>query len=162
VPLKRILGNIRVEGQPPGATVRLDREESPPIGQTPGTFQVSPGRHTLLVSKAGYGPSATTIEVPVNETVLARVALSPQTRALVPSADVRDALISVDDKPSGFTPAVVPVPVGRHRVKLSLTGFRTFERVYDVKEGEQVRIDVQLTTLEEVTAASRTTEAVED
>ena len=122
VPLKRILGCVRVEGGPAGATVRLDREDSAPIGTIPGTFPVPPGRHTLLVSKEGYASSATTIDVPLNETVVSRVTLSPQTGTLVISADVRDALIAIDDKPSGFTPAVITVPVGRHRVRISQSG----------------------------------------
>ena len=41
---------------------------------------------------------------------------------------VRDALVEIDGRSSGFTPAVLPVPVGPHRVRVSLSGFRPVER----------------------------------
>lgn len=156
-----VLGQIVVEGEP-GATARLDAEDSPTACSVPCTLTVAPGRHVLFVSKVGYLPTDYPVDVPLRGTTKVRARLAQQTGALVVNADARDALITVDDQPVGFTPAVLNVPTGPHEVKVSQSGFRTFAQKVEIKAKEQVRLDVQLAPLEEVTAASRVTESLDD
>lgn len=156
-----ILGTIKVEGAP-GAEVRLDDEKGPAQCISPCSLSTAPGRRTVYVSRIGFVPNEYTVEVPARTTVSVRASLSAQTGALVVNADVRDALIAVDDQPVGFTPAVLNIPVGKHTVKISQTGFRTIEQQVEVRVKEQARVDATLALLEEVTAASRVTESVED
>ena len=54
------------------------------------------------------------------------------------------------------------VPVGKHTIGVSQTGFRKFEQEVEISSRKETRLDVQLALLEEVTAASRVTESVED
>lgn len=97
------------------------------------------------------------------DTRLVTLALTPVTGSVVVSADERDALVEIDGWPVGFTPAVVDAQVGRRRVCVSLrAGFRTIEQTVSVTEGAQTRLDLALRQVEEVTAASRAAEAVED
>ncbi|MBI5532806.1 MAG: TonB-dependent receptor [Deltaproteobacteria bacterium] len=157
-----ILGTVRVEGQPAGAQIRIDREDAPVAGTVPGSFSLPPGKHALFVSREDFQPASVLVDVPANGRTTAHVRLSPLTGVVVVGADIRDALITIDDKPSGFTPAVMTVAQGRHRVRVSYAGHRPVDSVLTVKQGEQTRLDVQLIPVEEVTAASRTTEATED
>lgn len=159
--LNPILGNVKVEGEP-GAEVRLDSEDAKVLCTVPCVTAVVPGRHTLLVSKAGFQTGEYPIDVRPKGALAVRAKLSPELGAIVVNADVRDALILVDDQPYGFTPAVVNVPVGPHVVKVSQQGFRSVEQRVDVAVKKQARVDVQLALLEEVTAASRVTESVDD
>ncbi|HEY1959129.1 MAG TPA: TonB-dependent receptor [Polyangiaceae bacterium] len=156
-----ILGTVHVEGEA-GATVRLDDVSSPIAGTVPCNIQVKPGRHTLIVEKLGYAEEDLPIDVPPRGTVSARAHLSAETGAVVVNTDIRDALITIDDQPSGFTPAVLNVPIGHHRLKVTLSGFRPIEQSIDVSKQGQVKLDLSLTTAEEVTAASRYTESIED
>ena len=113
------------------------------------------------MSKPGFQLAQSLVDVPAKRSVLV-AKLEPQTGNVVVNADVRDALITIDDKPSGFTPAVLNVPVGTHRVRVTQSGFRPVERIIEVTQNQQFKLDIQLTTLEEVTAASRTNESLED
>jgi outer membrane receptor protein involved in Fe transport len=159
--LNAILGTLVVEGES-GAQVRLDSEQSTPICIIPCRVAIAPGRHTVLVSKVGFQAYEQSIELAPKGNELVRARLSAQTGALVVNADVRDALIAVDGKPLGFTPSVLNVPVGRHTVSVSQTGFRTYQQQVEIDPKRETRLEVTLALLEEVTAASRVTESVED
>lgn len=156
-----ILGSVHVEGDE-GATVRVDTASSSVAGTVPCTIQVTPGRHILVVEKPGYAEQDVPIEVPPRGNVTARAHLSAETGSVVVNTDIRDALITIDDQPSGFTPAVLNVPIGRHKLRVTLSGFRPVEQTIDVSKQSQVKLDLSLTTAEEVTAASRYTESIED
>jgi outer membrane receptor protein involved in Fe transport len=156
-----ILGTVRVEGDA-GATVKIDVASSPVVGTVPCTIQVKPGRHTLVVEKPGYGEQDIPIDVPPRGNVATRAHLTAETGAVVVNTDIRDALITIDDQPTGFTPAVLAVPIGRHKLRVTLSGFRPVERMIDVTKQGQIKLDLSLTTAEEVTAASRYTESIED
>ena len=52
--------------------------------------------------------------------------------------------------------------MGVHQVRLLLYGFRPVERSAAIASGSETRLEVALTQTEEVTAASRVTESVED
>ncbi|MFO0678014.1 MAG: TonB-dependent receptor [Polyangiaceae bacterium] len=160
--LKPILGVLRVEGLAAGAKVRLDVEDAAPLGTIPFVTPVSPGRHTLFVQKDGFQASELTVDVPARGEVAVRPQLVALTGNVVVNADVRDALISVDGQPRGFTPSVLNIPVGTHTVRITQSGFKTEEQTIVVKPNEQAKVEVVLTQLEEVTAASRTSESVED
>jgi hypothetical protein len=56
-----ILGTLDVEAEA-GADVRLDSDSSPVICVTPCSVPVVPGRHTVIVSKSGFGVSESTID----------------------------------------------------------------------------------------------------
>ena len=160
--LTRIVGNVRVEGDALGATVRVDSPDGTPAGRVPCDLVLPPGRHRLFVSQEGFATSEQDIEVQPRATVTARPHLSPLTGTLVINTDERDALVEVDGRPMGFTPVVVSVPVGDRRVRISLAGFRTIEQQVVIRSNEQTRLAPELRQVEEVEAASRTAEAVED
>ena len=104
--LVAILGTVKIDGEN-GAQVRLDSEEGPILGTIPCTVQVPPGRHMLYVQKLGYQVQNVPIDVPPRGNVVAHARLAAQTGAVVVNTDIRDALVSIDDQPSGFTPAVL-------------------------------------------------------
>ena len=160
--LKQILGGVRIDGAADGASVRLDRDDGPVLGTAPLTINVPPGRHTLYVSRDGFQPSDLPVDVVANTTISVHPKMVPQTGAVVVNSDVREALVAVDGKPFGFTPTVLTLPVGPHRVQISQSGFKPFEQNVVIQATSQQRIDAQLFTLEEVTAASRVSETVED
>jgi outer membrane receptor protein involved in Fe transport len=159
--LKLIVGTLRVAGDT-GVTVRVDSPTATPSGVTPVDLVLPPGRHRLFLEREGHQSSEREVEVLASKIVASDVTLAPTTGTLVVNADEQDALVEVDGRPMGFTPAVITVQSGRRKVRVSLRGFRPNEREVDVRANEQTRADYQLRQVEEVEAASRTAEAVED
>lgn len=159
--LNRIVGTLRVEGED-GASVYIDRSDAPLAGRVPCDIVLPPGRHRIFVAREGYATTEQEVEVRARETVTVRPRLTPLTGTLVVNTDERDALVEVDGRPAGFTPVVVSVPVGQRRVRISLAGFRPIDQIVEVRHNEQTRLAPELRQIEEVEAASRTAEAVED
>ncbi len=166
--LVRIMGTVDIETPRAqdqavsGVQIHVDSEDAPTSCSAPCQIDLPPGRHTLFAKRDGFSVTETQIEVPPKSTIHVRPKLAALLGNVVVNADVRDALISVDDKPSGFTPSVINVPVGKHVIKIAASGFRTKEYTVDVKQTEQVKLDAELASSEEVTAASRTAESVDD
>lgn len=159
--LKQILGTLSVEGAV-GALVRVDDEARPPACTAPCRLDLPPGPHTLFVGRPGFRTATVPVEVRPRRTTVVRPDVQALMGELVVSTDEPGALIEVDERPVGFSPTIAKVQVGRHRVRIGLRGFRTVEREVVVKKDEQTRIDLTLTQSEEVIAAARTTQNVED
>ena len=165
ITLKRIVGTVHVgvEGAP-GAAVHLDDEKAEPACTAPCDLEIPPGVHQLYFTRDGFQAPPRQITVVARESSRAIATMTPLTGSVVVSADERDALVEVDGRPMGFTPAVLQnVAVGKRRVRVSLRGYTAVERDVDVKKGEQSQlIDLSLTPLREVAAASRFAESIED
>jgi len=159
--LKQILGTAKIEGEA-GAQVRVDDEASAVACTVPCSLDVAPGRHTFFIGKEGFQAGEITAEIPANQVTAVRARLATQTGSVVVSSDVRDALITVDGSAVGFTPAVLATPVGKHTISITQQGYRPFVQQIEVSRKQETKIDAQLVISEEVSAASRTTESVED
>jgi outer membrane receptor protein involved in Fe transport len=161
--LELIVGTIVFDGDA-SAEVRLDRTDGAPDCIVPCSLEARPGAHTLYLSKRGRATAQRPITVAANQSQTVSVSLAALTGSLLVRADERDALVEVDGGPEGFTPAVIPnVPVGQRRVRVSLRGYQPVTRTVDVQQGQQTLIDdIRLVPLREVSAASRTTQNVED
>ncbi len=160
--LEPILGRVAIGDANRGATVRVDDPKQAPACTAPCQLQLSEGRHHLYLDRPGFHPSEVDIDVQAKLESRVRVELVPLTGSLVVSSDEPGALVEVDGRPRGFTPLVVSAPVGNHAVRLSLSGFKAVKRDVVVVDGREQRVEITLTQAEEVNAASRTTEGVED
>ncbi len=161
VTLEPILGKLHVDGTV-GASIRVDDEQSAVIGTVPADLALPPGPHVLVVSAAGRETKRIVADVDATDASSTVAELDLLTGRLVVNALERDARIDVDGATAGFTPAVLDLAVGAHTVNVTLQGFRPWESSVEVKERGEVTLDVRLRSVQEVTAASRTTQAVED
>ncbi|HLK35547.1 MAG TPA: TonB-dependent receptor [Polyangiaceae bacterium] len=160
--LKQDLGKVRVEGTPAGASVRIDDEEGPAACTLPCALDLPPGRHAVFASAPAYRTAVVTASVTADGAAQVRVDLSPVTATLLVASEIDGALIAVDGRPSGFTPAALTLPLGVHVVRVTRAGYRSFEQRVDVTPDGRARVDADLSPLEEVTAVSRVTESVAD
>jgi outer membrane receptor protein involved in Fe transport len=156
-----ILGRLIVGGPAVGATIRIG-DEALPRCRVPCTLDLPPGRHALEVELEGHTPKEVFVDVAARRSVTLSLELEALMGTLVVTTDERGALVEIDGRPRGFTPAIVTLPVGEHRVRVSLRGFRAIQHVVQIQRDRQQRIDLTLTQAEEVIAASRVTESVED
>ncbi len=160
--LAPILATLNITGEQTGAEVRVDRIDGPPLCTLPCAVKIPPGKHVLHLYKDGYKRGELPVDAPAKQTVNVVARLEVVTGTVVVNADVPNALIEVDGKPYGFTPAVVQVPVGKHAMTISRSGFKAVTNSIVVIEGGQSTVEATLTEVSEVTAASRKEESVED
>ena len=158
---------LKIVTNPPGATVYIDRRDLGPRGTSPRLLGLAPGRYKVIVDLAGYMPAeASDIDAQLARETTVDLKLAPKleglTGNLVVNADERGALVEVDGRPRAFTPDIVNLPAGSHRVRILLKGFRTIEQTVEIKPNDETKLDLVLTQAEEVTAASRATETVEE
>lgn len=162
LPLAMVLGEVQLVGSPAGAEVRVDDDRAPVEAALPATLRLPPGPHVLVVSAAGHETVRQLVQVEARAAVQAQVDLPLVTGTLVVDAAERDALIEIDGQAAGFTPAVVPVPVGAHSVRVTLAGYRPYEAFVQIGPKATTTVSAPLRPMQEVTAASRTTQDVED
>lgn len=157
--LEPIQGSVAIEGR---ARVRVDDPNGPVACRAPCELKLAAGRHTLFFDLPGHQPSQLEVEVEPKQLHAVRAQLTPLSASVVISSDEPDALIEIDGQPRGFTPAVLSLPLGKHQLRVSLRGYETAARELLLKDTTETRVNVTLTQAEEVTAASRNTERVED
>lgn len=160
IALKPIVGVIRVTGTK-DSTIRLDSEPTPRC-VVPCEVKAQVGKHVVSVTKQGFRTQELQVDVTAHQVHRVRARLEALSGSAVVSSDVREALISVDGQPRAFTPAVVPLPVGKHEIVISPTGYRPLRRTVLIENDRSTPVNFEMSGQEEVLGASRTAEAVED
>ena len=159
--LKPILGNVSFTGEP-GAHVHVSGDPDSIDCTVPCAAALAPGNHTASVSKPGFRSAEIPFSLVAHQSTAVKARLDPLVGSLVLSTDEPGALVQVDGRARGFTPAILTVTAGPHRVELSLKGFRTETKTVTVPADGESRLDLILNQSEEVVAASRASEQVED
>ncbi len=165
--LERIYGHIELRRLPAISDVRRDFVDGEVVHHGPGAVRLVPGRHVLFVSAAGFQTERVEVEVQPDAVVPIDVPLvpaAPPTGALVVRANIDGALVRIDGREMGFTPAVVEgVLEGERAVEISREGRQTFRAVVSVKKGERAYLEVRLRRAEpEITAATKSLVRAED
>jgi outer membrane receptor for ferrienterochelin and colicins len=161
--LVRILGKVELSGEP-GTRVRIDDERGAIACVLPCTLELPPGPHVAYFERQGFTVSPQTFTIVEKATVRSSASAVAVVGSLLVAADEPNALIEVDGKALGFTPAVIPnVPIGHRKVRVSLRGYLPVERAVDVRSNAQTDLrDIVLIPERSVSAASREIEAIED
>ena len=158
-----IVGQVAVAGEA-GAAVHLGTEDGPMLCEIPCTADVPEGQQILYFKKPGFRSLPSLIDVVRGETLEVAAELLPITGTVVVDADEQGALIEIDGRPMGYTPAVLTdVQVGDHTVRISARGYEAVEVPVNVTEDGTVDLGQQM--LEPrftVTAASRFAEEVSE
>jgi outer membrane receptor protein involved in Fe transport len=160
--LEPILGKVRIDDAARGAEVRVDDEQGAVACRAPCELELTEGRHVLHFQRPGFRAARFEVDVRAKAATKVHVELVALTGSVVVSSDEPNALVEVDGKPRGFTPLVLSLPVGPHELRLSLGGYKAIQRSVRVEHARETRVDIALTQSEEVTAASRSTEDVDD
>jgi outer membrane receptor protein involved in Fe transport len=160
--LERVIGTLEIQGLPPSAEVRADDPTAAPLCVGACNLELSPGRHTLYVNDPGHEQWMREVDVVARKSVKLRPDLNPLLGSLLVRTDEREALVEVDGKPVGFTPTVIDVGVGTRNVRVSKPGFSPEERSVEVRTKERSLLEFEMKLVEEVIAASRRAESVDD
>jgi len=159
--LKPIVGEVSFSGQP-GVRVNVDGEADNAACVVPCARSLAAGSHVASFASAGFHVGQQSFTVPAHGHEQVSVRLEPLMGNALISTDEPGALVQIDGRTSGFTPTIISLPVGMHRVRLELKGFLPVDRRIGVALNGETRLDVVLVESEEVVAASRAREQVED
>lgn len=144
-------GTLLVHSLTEGATIHVDGREA---GQTPmhHPLALSPGEHTLRVSKPGHADYIDTFRIEGGGETVLQIDLIAVSAALTVLARPRGAEVIVDGKLLGEAPWSGDVEPGRRRVVIRAPGHTPWRRTLRVELGEQYPIDVVLLPAEEPVA----------
>jgi formylglycine-generating enzyme required for sulfatase activity len=120
------------------ATVSIDGVES---GRVPGIITMAPGNHTITLRAPRYVDYIASVVVEgmgVRQNL--KAVLQPSWGTLQISAIPAGAHVAVDGVDSGATPAVVDVPSGVRRIRISAPNLKTWESSIVLKAGEALNI----------------------
>ena len=122
VSLRPLLGDLRVETQPPGAEVRVDGRA---VGASPVTVRgLEVARpHAVEATRAGFGVARTEVTLQPSAMVSATLALQAGTTDVLVTTDPSGAEVQLDGTPMGHAPVTLhALALGRHRIGASLDG----------------------------------------
>ena len=138
-------GIIQVTSSPPGAEITFDEQQNA-SWTTPYTFQnVSKGRHTFEVRKAGYVPERRIVVLLGNESQRVSVVLTMAAGVLRVSTVPGGASVYVDGElKREVTPASLKIPAGPRRILLRKEGYRDIEQVIEIEDNSVTTLNQQL------------------
>lgn len=139
-------GSIYVDSTPPTASAILDGGVAQLI--TPGTFSgVAPGLHSVIITKPGFSPVATSVTVTTGTTQNVIESLTPVANpgGLSISSTPSGAAFSIDDISEGKTSQVVGgLAPGPHKVTIAEAGYEVYTTTANVIAGQITDISVTL------------------
>ena len=131
---------VQIRSTPPGARVTVD-DDSELKCKTPCELPLRTGRHVVKVSLAGHRMSPRIIQVP--EITDLTVQLDRNVGTLAISSDPPGAAIYVNGElRAEKTPAMIKLPAGDYKIRLSLPGRQDFEDTVTVRDQVISRIGV--------------------
>jgi hypothetical protein len=114
--------------------------------QTPCGFNdLNPARYSLEVSKDGYQPMQTALQVKAGNVVDQKVALESLAKGLLITSKPGGADIFINGaKQSGQTPVTLPLAPGQYNLVLRMPGYEAYAGSVQVKDNIQTQLDVDL------------------
>ncbi|WP_456420643.1 PEGA domain-containing protein [Thermococcus sp.] len=132
--------NLEISTVPPGALIKVDGK---PVGRSPLSIEVEPGRHVVSAEMRNYLSNSTEVNVHSGESVEVFLKLNPlpcRLRVLSrPNATVHVAGKTLE------TPADIELPPGNYTLKLSRANYTTYSRNLTCTPNGTVEISVNLT-----------------
>jgi outer membrane receptor for ferrienterochelin and colicins len=141
---------IRVDSDPPGATVYLDRKDLGGRGETPLVLAYPPGQHAVIVERAGYHPATTQVTMTRGKEVAVALPLSLITGQVTvrsrPAGAVFVDRAAGDSRPAAAesTPATLTLTPGRHAIEVVAPDHRTRRVDVVVRAGAVTPVEVEL------------------
>lgn len=131
---------VEIRSTPPGATVVIDDGKLPGC-TTPCTLELPAGRHVLLADLDKYEKTNKIFNLPAESKV--NIALRRQTGQVAVSSTPAGATIIVDGQEQAEkTPAILTLPVGKHKITVSLSGRGEKSREFNIDDGAQLDYSV--------------------
>jgi serine/threonine-protein kinase len=147
-PVAVVPGSVQIDSTPPGAQIQLDGR-SDPSWITPFSLSgLSPGQHTVSVSKSGFSGDARTVEIASGSRTAVALHLAPVNALMVVSSTPVGADVILDGKSTGrVTPVQFAVEKGAHTVALRKQGYLDETTSADLSAGQNFQFSPALRVL---------------
>ncbi|MBD3179559.1 MAG: protein kinase [Candidatus Latescibacteria bacterium] len=128
----------------PEAAIFIDGKQRI-FGNHLGPMPLEPGKHSLLIQRAGYENYTEVLRITGDELSRRRIRLI-EVKGRIDITTTPGAELYIDDEFIAVTPLKSPVVIesGTHRVKLVKEGFRTWENMVDVQPRDTLKLSVTL------------------
>jgi formylglycine-generating enzyme required for sulfatase activity len=135
-------GVLRVDSDPPGASVAVDGRYA---GATPATLALAPDRdHRITVSKAGYGTATRAARLKPGEESRLSVALDAEQGRVTLDVEPRDARLTIEGRTLGTAHGTHPLAAVPTLLEITREGFETAQVWITPKPGFEQRQSVRL------------------
>ncbi len=150
---------LKITSDPSGAGVYVDGDYK---GTTPLTISLSPGTHSVRLSKSDYEDYTTSVTLNPGESKTISATLTPTFGYLSIDSTPQGAKVYIDDSYVGDTPLTdYKLSTGEHTVKVVKNGYEEFTKTVTVNPGAEASVTASLvaiiTTTSSSSAASTTT-----
>ncbi len=134
--LEARLALVRVESDPPGATIWVDRHELGEWGRTPRTIAVEPGVHTIELTLDGHASDRAEVTSVRGETSRVTSALAERRGTLRVTVTPSDARVVATDARGAVLElhGEAEIAVGVYRLHIEREGYRAEEQTLVVHE----------------------------
>lgn len=116
---------VRVESEPTGATIFVERRDLGGLGQTPRTLALPPRPTQLLLDLPGHQPMQRAVSPTLGHTVVVHLALPTIVGTLALSTDPPDAAVHLDAPAGPALSRESKLVPGRHQLWVSAPGHLT-------------------------------------
>ena len=135
---------ISIKSSPPGADIYIDAEAAGKVGKTPYSGTIHPGKHTLILKKAGYYTTVKEFTIVAKQTLpLVQTLQVPlEITSNPPGAAIH--LGDLSSKSLGTTPFKGGIEPGKFTVYLKLRDYRTRRLVLSAVGGHAARLTTEM------------------
>ena len=154
--LEPAAGVLRVQTEPPGASITVDGDFR---GGAPATVEVSPDRsHRVVVSRAGYESQERTVTLGRGAEQSLNIRLKPRLGTVRVMSRPAGAEVRVDGQAAGRTPLELQLPSTGHELEFSLEGYVSQSREVVPQPAYPQEVEVFLLTPQQHMLARQPTE----
>ena len=132
--------SLSVRSIPAGARVRIDNRNA---GATPLNITLPGGDHHVVIDRdADHDERDVTLEFGEPNDVLFTLSGTPGTAFVYGSPT--GAYVAIDNITIGALPATVQLPAGPHTVRVTASGYSTFETGTNIEPGQTAKVEAHL------------------
>lgn len=125
---------VRVQSDPPGASVYVDRLDLAPRGETPIDIAVAPGNHTLVLRLAEHQEARTEAIAVRGDTASVSLTLAPEPIDLVVHGEDEGGTLEVDGESREL--GTLSLSPGEHRIRWLVPGRPALEELVVLVPGQ--------------------------
>jgi len=139
---------VRVETDPPGATIYVERKDLGARGTSPRVLAFSGGAYRVLAELDGYYPAESAhVEVHAGQEIRLRLVLNRILGEIVVGDSARDAEVMIDGESRCVAPCLIQVSPGSHVMQLQRPGYRPFQEQVSVEAQRRLAVSPSLEPL---------------
>ena len=147
-PVAIIPGSVQIDSTPPGAQIQLDGRTDPTWVTPISLSGLTPGQHTISVSKSGYSADTRTVAIAAGSRAAVALHLAPVNALMVINSTPAGADVLLDGKTTGrVTPIQFAVEKGAHSVLLRKQGYLDETTSADLSPGQNFQFAPALRAL---------------